>query len=464
MGVEGNIIYKDCRHAQSDPARRLVHSLHSKLKSAFAFHPSNTIHIDGSPSLQKSRARQSRTAQKAKQEQALSGCYEEFEVLAATTNNESQSSRTRRRLIKLIKQARERWKKARVIDTTTREQIAKGLESLGWVVCRCKGEADICVRQKASETPETVVASTDSDYLFHGVKRLLKKDSRTHKFTSYDVDNIIQHLGVSRDQWALAAVVTNNDYSKQVRGQTFSKNIVAVRDCDKNDRSLALNQYCARFGVDATWFSQATGIFFDGIETLMEASTSNDHIDTMFKEMANSTTICLQQMKRQRSESPSTKHSYYVPKGVPQSTTTTVKPGPETSKERKKKRKRKGRRKTTKSEKKVVLRLSTIVDHDLRKNHPVKSLTIGSPSACLKKQGVAPDDANIMQKQLRLGVDFTNQLQQRAYFACALLIPHLLQDPSSPSSLLDRVIDNQTFIFGLARLLYFGRPKKAPAK
>lgn len=112
-----------------------------------------------------------------------------------------------------------------------------------------------------------------------------------------------------------------------------------------------------------------------------------------------------------------------------------------------------------------MLRESTIVDHGLRKDHPVKSLTIGSASACLKKQGVAPDDASIMQKQLRLGVDLTNQLQQRAYFACALLIRHLLQDPSSPSSLLDRVIDNQTFIFGLARLLYFGESKqKAPAK
>ena len=53
------------------------------------------------------------------------------------------------------------------------------------MVCRCQGEADVCIGRRADEhSGQVVVASCDFDMLFHGVKELLKKDPRADVYTS----------------------------------------------------------------------------------------------------------------------------------------------------------------------------------------------------------------------------------------------------------------------------------------
>ncbi|KAI8345727.1 hypothetical protein B0O80DRAFT_266241 [Mortierella sp. GBAus27b] len=176
--------------------------------------------------------------------------------------------------------------------------IAEGLKSYGWTVCHCDGEADVCIGQKAKRNPGLVVAaSTDSDILFHGVKQLLRKDPRNHTFTSYHVEEILEKLEVTRSQWTVAAVTTNNDYSAQVKSQTFSKNIETARASDSEDPAAVLEKYCTIMNLDNGRFGPSKDVFMDNIETIMTESTSNESIDLAMRGLVDRINVCFQRLK-----------------------------------------------------------------------------------------------------------------------------------------------------------------------
>jgi hypothetical protein len=116
---------------------------------------------------------------------------------------------------------------------------------------------------------------------------------------------------------------------------------------------------------------------------------------------------------------------------------------------------------------------ATVIDHKLRKEHPVKTLTIGSAAANMKRCGLTDHEAKLMQEQLKIGTDLANQLQLRAYYACAVMITHLLDKHSQASSstaaetdlpgqmrtIFNHILDSQTFMFALGRLLFHGKFK-----
>ena len=88
-----------------------------------------------------------------------------------------------------------------MIDSVAKDGLTTGLEKLGWGICRCQGEADVCVGRKADQHPgQVVVASADSDMLFHRVRVLLRKNTNSHTFTSHKVEDVIRKLDVSEAQ------------------------------------------------------------------------------------------------------------------------------------------------------------------------------------------------------------------------------------------------------------------------
>ncbi|KAF9954192.1 hypothetical protein BGZ65_004192 [Modicella reniformis] len=282
-----NILYREFRKspsardtpiAPSTASSKLVQAVHRKLLQTFRPNASTRIHVDGYPTAQKKKGRENRQKQRAEGAATLSDLAHQIEQIADSATSTSVNPRAqKRRLIRSARKARTSWAKARVIDTATRESLARGLREFGWTVCRCVGEADVCIANTAHQSPDNiVVASSDSDHLFHGAKTLLRQDPRTRSFTTYDIQKVQETLEVNQEQWAVAAVVTNNDYTKQVRGQTFAKNLDLVRDCDAPDRQGILDQYCVRLVEDAHRYGPAMDIFFNRVETIEDAATSND--------------------------------------------------------------------------------------------------------------------------------------------------------------------------------------------
>lgn len=266
---------------------RLVAKVHSKLLECFIPCPDTILHIDGMTTAQKARAREIRTARNLKDEADLQQSYQEiqgfFRVSCASTD-EPISRKAKRRLLRLYRKSRDCWAATRKIDSSTKKFLLEGLKELGWEVCPCPGEADVCIGRKADEHPgQVTAASTDSDLLFHGLKSLLRKDFKSRSFNEYRVKDILQKLDISEQQWIVAGLVTNNDYSSHIRGQSFAKNIAAVRDCSGDGAKDVLNQYCERYSVESERYRYSKDIFFEHYETVEEVITSNKVNDDIFK-------------------------------------------------------------------------------------------------------------------------------------------------------------------------------------
>ncbi|KAI8356861.1 hypothetical protein B0O80DRAFT_527599 [Mortierella sp. GBAus27b] len=142
-----------------------------------------------------------------------------------------------------------------------------------------------------------VAASTDSDILFRGVNQLLRKDPRNYTFTSYDVQEILDKLELTRSQWTVAATTTNNDYTAQVKSQSFAKNVEIVRASDAGDPAGVLEQYCTVMNVDSGRYGPAKDIFMNKTETIMTESTGNVAIDLAMCGLVDRVNICFRRLK-----------------------------------------------------------------------------------------------------------------------------------------------------------------------
>ncbi|KAF9142547.1 hypothetical protein BGX20_007219, partial [Mortierella sp. AD010] len=201
----------------------------------------------------------------------------------------------KRRILRLSQQAKQVWNSSRIIDSATKDSLITGLKKLGWEVCCCRGEADVCIGRKADKHPgQVVAASTDSDMLFHRLKTLLRKDAKSHVFTEYEIENVIQKLEINEVQWIVAGIVTNNDYSGHVKGQSFAKNLAVVRRGDAMDEESVLEQYCAEMGVSSMRYRPAMDIFIDRFETTEEESNSNEAVDMTMKKLVESVSMFFQ--------------------------------------------------------------------------------------------------------------------------------------------------------------------------
>jgi hypothetical protein len=276
----------------------MARCLHNKFSKTYNQSRDTVLHIDGPQTSQKARARETRKSRSAKDLQEVKDLSEKILKIVAAANTTSGSKRRtqRRKLLRLNRKLKKCWGSARIIDAGMKAGFTAGLEELGWEVCRCQGEADVCIGRRADEHPgQVVVASCDSDMLFHGVKELLRKERGADVYTSYSVADVIQRLQVNEAQWVVAGVVTNNDYAGHVRGQSFKKNLAVLRECDAVDKQDLLQQYCTKMGVSSTRFDSATDIFFKRLETPETDTTSSGGTDDDMKEMVNIVTKYLKQ-------------------------------------------------------------------------------------------------------------------------------------------------------------------------
>jgi len=74
------------------------------------------------------------------------------------------------------------------------------------MVCECRGEADVCI---STQHGPVVVATSDSDFLFHGVNIVFRQDPQQRsKYHSYDVQDMLEVLGMTEDAWIVAGTVS----------------------------------------------------------------------------------------------------------------------------------------------------------------------------------------------------------------------------------------------------------------
>jgi hypothetical protein len=63
-------------------------------------------------------------------------------------------------------------------------------------------------------------ASTDSDFLFHGAKSLLKGDPRPRSYTKNELDQVSQYLDANKCQWVVSeSRITTNNNDSSIRSE-----------------------------------------------------------------------------------------------------------------------------------------------------------------------------------------------------------------------------------------------------
>ena len=153
----------------------------------------------------------------------------------------------RQKVVKLSKAALRNWKYARGIEPATRARLVGHLTHSGWTVCQCIGEADVCISrqpwqgQGPAPRRHVVVASSDSDFLFHKVHILLRQDPQ-RRSTFYQIDivnDVINPLGVTEVEWLSAGIISNNDYSPSILRWSFSRNLKGINHAYHENPQLA---------------------------------------------------------------------------------------------------------------------------------------------------------------------------------------------------------------------------------
>ncbi|KAF9945062.1 hypothetical protein BGZ72_001685, partial [Mortierella alpina] len=193
-----------------------VNALHRALSRRFS--PERTrIHAgDRFSTTQKRVGQEDRVKQKEESLQRLA---------SAVTELPQQAQRKRRKALVSIRRQLTACRPVRDSDITA---IITGLRELGWEVCECPGESDVCAARHLCG-PQAVTVSVDSDLFVHStVGRVLRKVGR-EGFFLYNIDDVRRALNMSELQFLVLGMVSRSDYAKNVPNMGLKRNSKAIQ-------------------------------------------------------------------------------------------------------------------------------------------------------------------------------------------------------------------------------------------
>ncbi|CAO3567675.1 unnamed protein product [Mortierella alpina] len=228
------------------------------------FEPATTtIHLDGSRTIEKAKARQERNKVAREKRREAMKLLEQCEERAA----DGVASRTKAfyRLLHDI----------RYMSSEERDSTQSGLQQLGWSAHICAGKADVCIARHiqdhtspSSTAPSsTAVLTRDSDFLLHRpVKNVLHPaKGGLHLFTREGTMKVLQ---MDEDELQLLAVVSTSDYAKSVPHYGLVRNHKVIKglrvDPGPDRLRRMLEKYCATVG--RANFDHSWSVFVDRIE------------------------------------------------------------------------------------------------------------------------------------------------------------------------------------------------------
>jgi hypothetical protein len=134
---------------------------------------------------------------------------------------------------------------------SSKDGLCALLRSQGWIVKLCTTEADVGIASDC--TPEDIVVTRDSDMLAYQKVMTIMRPTRGNKALVYDVHNVLQSIGLSREQLTTLAVISTNDYSRNIPTLGCATNFGIVKRLNasgKNSIHVHVTQAHFRVGAD----------------------------------------------------------------------------------------------------------------------------------------------------------------------------------------------------------------------
>ncbi|KAI3630566.1 hypothetical protein MIR68_012001 [Amoeboaphelidium protococcarum] len=179
--------------------------------------------------------------------------------------------------------SKSKWSQIRKLELSTwllhdseSSQLRQKLSDAGYRVDLAAGEADVHI---AKFCQPIVAISFDSDLLMHKNIKVAAKPtfkSGLMKFFVMELSAVCSKLKISNDQWVSLAIVSGNDYSDNVYGFGFRKNLNIIRSIDFGYNVKQIVAQYAKIMDAGSQFDVALQVFDDCYESFKNQSLNEE--------------------------------------------------------------------------------------------------------------------------------------------------------------------------------------------
>ncbi|KAF9993493.1 hypothetical protein BGZ80_008129, partial [Entomortierella chlamydospora] len=235
--------------------------------------------------------------------------------MIARSNEGKWSSRS------LIKEIKSNLRQLFTFSKKEKDAFETALKSKFPNVCRCKTEADLCIGIECTANADCYVVSGDSDLLvYQNVEKVLRPiPKRHHEFALYEKDDILDALDLpSATHLLLYGIISDNDYSKNVRNLGLSRNADIVAGITEASVPNMLKEYIKNASsaanvneaIESSRFDNSLNVFYDLQQTKAKQQIDNNDFLGYHKQM----TDAMKTRSQLRNQNQSLRGQFYVPK------------------------------------------------------------------------------------------------------------------------------------------------------
>ncbi|KAK3813606.1 MAG: hypothetical protein J3R72DRAFT_61852 [Linnemannia gamsii] len=228
-----------------------------------------TLYIDGPQAVEKMWTAQTREAKREKAMVRLDGNLDAF---ASRMNNGLRMKKQQFIAIKKDLGLSFYW------SLESRAEFVEYMRDLGWTVVFCDTEADVRLARDAE--PGDVIISRDSDMLgYANIKTIWRPVSKS-LILVYNMSDVLKAIGLSRNQLTALAVVSRNDYQRNIYSLGPATNLGIIKKIEDSRRIVATylsdSKVLSRNEQQET-FQNSMRVFIDMVQTpvMMQAPTED---------------------------------------------------------------------------------------------------------------------------------------------------------------------------------------------
>ncbi len=202
-----------------------AHSILEKDIERFGTKENSIIYVDG---VQAAEKQETALARQKTRKEAGERCEESLDVLEDRIR---KGLRVRKRHFTDVRAS---MASAFYWSLDMRNSFVEYMTRKGWNVVACPTEADVAIAQGCQ--PGDIVVSADSDMLGYSTISIIWRPVSRSLILVYDTLDVCQALGLSRVQLTALAVVSNNDYGKNIHSLGPATNLSIIKSVEKQGK------------------------------------------------------------------------------------------------------------------------------------------------------------------------------------------------------------------------------------
>ncbi|KAK3811036.1 MAG: hypothetical protein J3Q66DRAFT_351172, partial [Benniella sp.] len=253
-----------------DDAYKIVDAELSKLTPK----SNSIVYVDGDRPAEKEVARKKRDRTKL---EALEKARKSIDRFETRTNNGLSISKQHHIDIKKQLDKSFEW------SSESKAGLVNFLTNNDWVVRQCPYEADLEIAREC--TPGDMVLTRDSDLAVYLNVSSMYRLVSGRKVLRYDLADLCTTMGISRQQLTTLGIVSQNDYSENIKSLGTATNFGIVKELDSSDPKALVKQYLAHPAVcsktsDPDRFATPERVFLDLAQSPAHLQSDGDPAHT----------------------------------------------------------------------------------------------------------------------------------------------------------------------------------------